>query len=218
MGQYFARGSRTIYERESELAAVDEALGELTGLRADGAEPSDRPRGALLAFAGHAGIGKTTLLAEVRRRAVARGCTVLSARGGDQEQRVAFHVARQLLQPQFAGTSETELRSSLGSWYDIVGPALGICAPTEGAPPDLQGLRDGLDWVLTHLAVQRAPMVLLLDDAHWADPESLGWLAAFAPRAEELPLLVVVAYRPDELPEHAESLRRRPRRAGGRPH
>ncbi|MER5598290.1 AAA family ATPase [Streptomyces sp. NPDC002265] len=217
MGQYFARGSRTIYERESELAAVDQALGELTGLRADGAEPSDRPRGALLAFAGHAGIGKTTLLAEVRRRAVARGCTVLSARGGDQEQRVAFHVARQLLQPQFAGTSETELRSSLGSWYDIVGPALGICAPTEGAPPDLQGLRDGLDWVLTHLAVQRAPMVLLLDDAHWADPESLGWLAAFAPRAEELPLLVVVAYRPDELPEHAESFRRLPGRAGGRP-
>ncbi|MET9382585.1 AAA family ATPase [Streptomyces sp. NPDC002928] len=217
MGQHIARGRRTLFERESELAAVDEALGELTGLRADGAEPSDRPRGALLAFAGHAGIGKTTLLGEVRRRAVARGCTVLSARGGDQEQRVAFHVARQLLQPQFAGAAEADLRSALGSWYDIVGPALGICAPTEGAPPDQQGLRDGLDWVLTHLTVQRAPMVLLLDDAHWADPESLRWLAAFAPRAEELPLLVVVAYRPDELPDHAESFRRLPGRAGGRP-
>ncbi|MCX5418607.1 AAA family ATPase [Streptomyces sp. NBC_00078] len=217
MGQRIVRSSRTIFERESELAAVDEALGELTGLRRDGAEPSDRPRGALLAFAGRAGIGKTTLLAEVRRRAGARGCTVLSARGGDQEQRVAFHVARQLLQPQLAGAAETDLRASLGSWYDIVGPALGLCAPTGGAPPDQQGLRDGLDWVLTHLAVLRAPMVLVLDDAHWADPESLGWLAAFAPRAEQLPLLVVVAYRPDELPDHAESFKGLPGRAGGRP-
>ncbi|MFC8513177.1 AAA family ATPase [Streptomyces sp. NPDC057257] len=217
MVQRIVRSRRTLFERESELAAVDEALGELTGLRMDGAEPSDRPRGALLAFAGRAGIGKTTLLAEVRRRAAARGCTVLSARGGDQEQRVAFHVARQLLQPQFAGAAETDLRASLGSWYDIVGPALGLCAPTAGAPPDQQGLRDGLDWVLTHLAALRSPMVLVLDDAHWADPESLRWLAAFAPRAEQLPLLVVVAYRPDELPDHAESFRSLPGRAGGRP-
>ncbi|MFC8347454.1 ATP-binding protein [Streptomyces sp. NPDC057280] len=217
MGRRSMRSSRTLFERESELAAVDEALAELTGLRPDGAEPVGQPRGALLAFAGPAGLGKTTLMAEVRRRAAARGCTVLSARGGDQEQRVAFHVARQLLQPRFAGAAEADLRAQLGSWYDIVGPALGLCAPTGGAPPDPQGLRDGLDWVLTHLAVQRAPMVLALDDAHWADPESLGWLAAFAPRAEELPLLVVVAYRPDELPDHAESFRGLPGRAGGRP-
>lgn len=217
MVQRSVRSRRTLLERESELAAVDEALGELTGLRTDGGEPRGRPRGAVLAVAGRAGIGKTTLLTEVRRRAAARGCTVLAARGGEQEQRVAFHVARQLLQPQFAGAGEADLRAQLGSWFDIVGPALGLCAPTDGAPPDPQGLRDGLDWVLTHLAVLRAPMVLVLDDAHWADPESLRWLAAFAPRAEELPLLVVVAYRPDELPDHAESFRALPGRAGGRP-
>ncbi|MFD0305711.1 ATP-binding protein [Streptomyces sp. NPDC127119] len=284
------RSGRTLFERELELAAVDEALGEVTGLRTgtfelgadplglratatsvrtdtpgthrthppgagphrtaapqqdaisphtapphntappdntvppgdtaplrDGAEPPDRLRGGLLAFAGRAGIGKTSLLAEVRRRAEARSCTVLSARGGDQEQRVAFHVARQLLQPQLAGVPEAELRTTLGSWYAIVGPALGLCATTEGSPPDQQGLRDGLDWVLTHLAVRRAPMVLVLDDAHWADPESLQWLAAFAPRAEQLPLLLVVAYRPDELPDHAEAFRGLPGRAGGRP-
>ncbi|MFF8027588.1 ATP-binding protein [Streptomyces sp. NPDC007896] len=217
MGQRGVRNRRTLFEREGELAAAEEALNELTGLREDGTEAPERPRGALLAFAGRAGIGKTTLLAEVRRRAAARGCTVLSARGGDQEQGVAFHVARQLLQPQFAGSPEAEVRAQLGSWYAIVGPALGLCAPSEGAAPDQQGLRDGLDWVLTHLAVQRAPMVLVLDDAHWADPESLSWLAAFAPRAEELPLLLTVAYRPDELPDHAEAFRGLPGRAGQRP-
>lgn len=135
MGQRSVRSRRTLFERESELAAVEEALSELTGLRTDGSEAPERPRGALLAFAGRAGIGKTTLLGEVRRRSAAKGCTVLSARGGEQEQRVAFHVARQLLQPHLAGFSEAELRASLGSWYAIVGPALGLCAASEEPRP-----------------------------------------------------------------------------------
>lgn len=200
---------RTLHEREAELAAADAALDDLTG-------PGRRPRGGLLAFAGSAGLGKTTLLAAVRARAAARGCTVLSARGGDQEQQVAFHVARQLLQPRLAGATEAELRATLGSWYGIVGPALGLCT-ADGAAPDPQGLRDGLDWALTHVVLRDAPVVLVLDDAHWADPQSLNWLAAFAPRADELPLLLIVAYRPDELPASAESFRGMPGRSGHRP-
>ncbi|MFI5762999.1 ATP-binding protein [Streptomyces sp. NPDC051563] len=199
-----------MFERETELAAVDEALDQLT-------DPGPDAGGALLAFSGPAGLGKTALLGEVRRRAHTKACTVLAARGGEQEQSQPFHVARQLIQPQLAGTSDAELREALGSWYSIVGPALGLCAAEQGAPPDPQGLRDGLDWVLTHLVVQRAPVALVLDDAHWADPESLSWLAAFAPRAEHLPLLLVVAYRPDELPAHAEAFRTLPGRAGHRP-
>ncbi|MBD0708717.1 MULTISPECIES: AAA family ATPase [unclassified Streptomyces] len=188
--------------------------GRLPGTEA-GEHPPGARRGGVLAYAAPTGLGKTALLAEIRRRAAARGCTVLSARGGEQEQRVAFHVARQLLQPQLAHATDAELRERLGSWYDIVGPALGLRAPTEGSPPDPQGLRDGLDWVLTHLAVRRAPLVVVLDDVHWADPESLGWLAAFAPRAEELPMLLVVAYRPDELPEEGAEFAGR--RSGQRP-
>ncbi|MFE0102326.1 ATP-binding protein [Streptomyces sp. NPDC059009] len=208
---------RTLFERDRELAAVNEALSDLCGLPHDGPPVPDRPRGALLAFEGRAGLGKTSLLAEARRAATAKGCTVAAARGGDQERRVAFHVARQLVQPLLAGITEAELRATLGSWYAIVGPALGLCAPTGGAPPDPQGLRDGLDWVLTDLAVRRAPLVVTVDDAHWADAESLSWLCAFAPRAETLPLLLVVAYRPEELPVHAEEFRELPGRSGRRP-
>ncbi|MFG2617526.1 ATP-binding protein [Streptomyces sp. NPDC048507] len=205
-----SRTRRTLFERESELVAVDEALDRLTATGPDAG-------GGLLALSGPAGLGKTTLLAEVRRRALARDCTLLAARGGEQEQAQPFHVARQLIQPRLAGRPEAELREVLGGWYDIVGPALGLLAPGPGAPPDPQGLRDGLDWILTQLTVQRPPVVLVLDDAHWGDPESLGWLAAFAPRAEHLALLLVVAYRPDELPAHAEAFRTLPGRAGQRP-
>ncbi|CAM5246524.1 LuxR C-terminal-related transcriptional regulator [Streptomyces sp. SID1034] len=60
-------------------------------------------------------------------------------------------------------------------------------------------------------------MVLVVDDAHWADEETLAWLTSFALRAADLPLLIVVAYRPEELPRHAAEFRRLATRHGSRP-
>jgi tetratricopeptide (TPR) repeat protein len=207
------RRRRLLLEREAETAALESLLGELGG-----ASPGAPGAGAggLLVFAGPAGLGKTTLLGEVRRRAAARGCTVLSARGGEHEQGVAFQVVRHLLQPLLATATEAENRAALGSWYDIVAPALGLVAGAADTAPDPQGVRDGLDWIVTRFAVQRAPMVLMLDDAHWADAESLAWLTAFAPRVTELPMLLVLAYRPDELPHDAGGFGRLAERHGSR--
>lgn len=165
-------------------------------------------RGGLLLLSGAAGLGKTTLLTEIRAIAAARGCTVLSARGSEQEHTVPFHVVRQLLQPVLAACTEAERREIFGGWYEIAGPAVGLLAQQAGtAVPDPQGVRDGLDWVLTQLAVHKAPIVMVVDDAHWGDLESLAWLAAFAVRVQELPLLIVLGYRPDELPADAAAFR-----------
>ncbi|GAA0985623.1 hypothetical protein GCM10009576_051990 [Streptomyces rhizosphaericus] len=105
------RTRRTLLERERELRAVDAALTELCGTDpADGAETRS---GGVIAFEGPGGVGKTALLGEARRRAAARGCTVLRARGGEHEQGAAFHVVRQLFQPVLAETGEDE--STAGS-------------------------------------------------------------------------------------------------------
>ncbi|CAG7657080.1 ATP-binding protein [Actinacidiphila bryophytorum] len=207
------RHKRLLLERETEMAALEALLAELSA-PAQGAAASGT--GGLLVFAGPAGLGKTTLLGEVRRRAVARGCTVLSARGGEQEQGVAFQVVRHLVQPLLATGTEQEHREALGSWYDIVAPAVGLVAGASGGSPDPQGVRDGLDWIVTRFAMQRAPLVVVLDDAHWADAESLAWLTGFAPRVTELPMLLVVAYRPDELPRDALAFGRLAERHGSR--
>ncbi|MGW3027895.1 ATP-binding protein [Streptomyces sp. NPDC001221] len=206
---------RPLFERHRELHGLDSAFSDLREA-ADGV--SRGRRGGLLAFTGSAGLGKTTLLTEARVRAVARGCTVLSGHGGENEQGVAFRLVRRLLQPALAAMEEAERRELLGSWYDIVAAALGIEAQDAAHVPDPTAVRDGLDWVLTRLAVRRAPLVLLLDDMHWADEESLSWLASFAPRAEDLPLLIVVAYRPDELPPGAAVFRSLAERHGNRPY
>ncbi|MEN2417636.1 AAA family ATPase [Streptomyces rimosus] len=206
---------RELLERNTELDALERALSRLRGTAGG---PVAAQRGGLLSFAGSAGMGKTALLAEVRARAAAHGCTVLSARGNEQEHGMAFHVVRQLVQPVLAGYDEATCRTVLGSWYDIVAPALGLVADAGGSSPDPTGVRDGLDWLVTRLAVQQAPTVLVMDDAQWADQESLSWLTAFAPRAEDLPMLVVVAYRPDELPRSAAAFRKLAERHASRPY
>ncbi|GGS50474.1 AAA family ATPase [Streptomyces griseoviridis] len=206
---------RPLLERRDELDALDEALARLCDT--DGDAPHAR-RGGVVAFTGPAGMGKTTLLSRARERALARGCTVLSGRGGENEQELAFRVLRQLLQPSLAALDADERRAFLGSWYGIVASALGLEASGAAHAPDPLGVRDGLDWVMTQLTVRKAPVVVLLDDAHWADIESLGWLASFAPRADDLPLLIVTAYRPDELPSEADAFRALMERHGERPH
>ncbi|GGY32233.1 ATP-binding protein [Streptomyces djakartensis] len=206
---------RPLLERDVELRAIDRAM---AGLRdaADGARRA--PRGGLLAFTGEAGMGKTTLIAAARARAAAMGFTVFSGRGGENERGLAFRVVRQIMQPVLAAMGETERRDFLGSWYDIVGAALGLEATDTARMPDPTGVRDGLDWVMTRLTMMNAPVVLLLDDLHWADTESLDWLASFAPRVADLPLLTVVGYRPDELPPAATSFRTLVERHEQRPH
>lgn len=205
---------RTLIERRQEIQALDAALNELR--LAKGVVQARRR--ALLAFTGSAGLGKTTLLAEARARAAAHGFTVLSGRGAEREQGSAFRVLRQLLQPSLAAMDNAQLQHFLGSWYGVVAGALGL-KPTESthAPvPDPIAVHQGLDWAVTRLTVLRAPIVMLLDDLHWADSESMSWLCSFASRVEDLPLLIVVAYRPDELPGNAHELHNLIGRHGGR--
>ncbi|MEN8654547.1 AAA family ATPase [Streptomyces sp. 21So2-11] len=175
-----------LLERETELAAAARAVEALC---------ADTPAGGVLVYSGEAGLGKTALLSELRRIAAGR-CTVWSARGGETVTSVPFHVVRQLMQIALNVQGVVDPRELLGDWYDIVGPALGVTPP--GGQADPQGVRDGLDALVLRLADIHRPLVLVIDDAHWSDRETLGWLASFVQRGGGLPVLVVIAYRTEE--------------------
>ncbi|WP_337524365.1 AAA family ATPase, partial [Streptomyces sp. SS] len=200
-----------LLERDPELAATAHAVDALVA----GAAAAGSGRGGILVFRGEPGIGKTALLAAVHRAAGDR-CTVLTARGGETLASVPFHLTRQLLQPALDRFGPEDVRGLLGDHHDLLAPALGIAPPLSpsAAPADPQGVRDGLAGLLGRLAdrLRDKPLVLLVDDAHWADAESLAWLDAFTRggRDRRLPVLVVLAHRPPtqrpDRPEAAASL------------
>src|SRR5687768_18215613 len=97
--------SAALWERDEEVAAIATAVDTRC---------ADRPSpGGLLVFRGEAGLGRTALLAETRRIAEQRGCTVWSARGGETLRCVPFNVVRQLLQPALVSMLPEEAREYL---------------------------------------------------------------------------------------------------------
>ena len=175
-------------ERSAELAAIERAVGD--ALAGDG---------RLLVFEGPAGIGKSSLLQAVRDCGEAAGMEVLSARGGELERRFGFGVARQLFE-----ATVRDRRSAprlLAGTARLAAPVLGV-EPGPEDPPAVAdpgggafAVQHGLYWLTAKLS-ERRPVALIVDDAHWADPESLRFLVHLARRLEGLPVLLAVATRP----------------------
>jgi DNA-binding CsgD family transcriptional regulator len=182
------QGTRTrLLEREAQLERVDELLELALG-----------GTGIVLAVEGAAGIGKTELLAAVRALAADRGFYVLSARGGELERDMAFGVARQLLEPAVVHSPAEQRDALLAGAAGLARGALGL--GDVGAPSDPFAALHGLYWLCSNLC-DRAPLLLSVDDAHWADAQSARWFSYLAQRAEGLPLAVLLAARPEEAGE-----------------
>ena len=171
---------KELLERERELAAIEELLGRRNGV---------------LTFEAGVGIGKTSLVRAACRRAQELGYEVLSARGSELEADYAFGVVRQLLERRLAG-SGTDERASL-----LVGPAAAaspLLLGTAVKAPALDtsfALLHGLYWLAANLSAAR-PLLLAIDDAHWADEPSLQWFTYLARRLNGLSLVLLVALRP----------------------
>jgi DNA-binding CsgD family transcriptional regulator len=74
---------------------------------------------------------------------------------------------------------------------------------TQSAAGGVETVLHGLYWVAANLA-ERAPLLLVVDDAHSADRSSLLFLAYLARRLEDLPIAVVLAVRTGERAPGAE--------------
>jgi hypothetical protein len=123
-------------------------------------------------------VGKTALLAAGREAADSAGMRVLRSRCAELEREFAFGVVRQLLDPVLRGGGAEGL---------LTGPA-GVAASLLGLPgaADRGGAAfadqdssfavvHGLYWICADLA-GRAPLCLLVDDAHWCrDWRSSRW-------------------------------------------
>lgn len=174
-----------LLERDRECAALEQLL---TGTR--------HGDGALALIEGGAGLGKSRLLRFARERAADRDVTPLTASGGDLEQEFAFGVVLQLFGPWLARIGEAERERCFAGAAGLAAPLFEPASWQDGRPPSAEhGLFHGLHWLAANIAEQE-PLVLCVDDAHWADEASLRFLRYLAPRLADLPVALVLAYRP----------------------
>jgi DNA-binding CsgD family transcriptional regulator len=154
-------------------------------------------QGHVLLVEGAAGIGKTRLLRAIRDVARERGATALTARASELERQSPFNVVRTLLEPAVTQADAAERETLLAG---AAAAARALLYPPSKRPADANetfNLLHALAWLAIGLA-QRAPLILLVDDAHWLDSPSARFLDYLADRLEDAPILIVVALRPDE--------------------
>jgi DNA-binding CsgD family transcriptional regulator len=166
-------------ERERDLAAVEELL---------------QRQGGVLLIEGQAGIGKTALVETACSRAGELGHEVVRARGSELESGFALGVVRQLFERRLAAAGESERAALLAGPAAAVRPLLSgeVSAPPAGGSSF--AVLHGLYWLVVNLAAS-GPVLIAVDDAHWADEPSLRWLAYLAPRLEGLAAGMLLAMR-----------------------
>ncbi len=175
-----------LLEREDELAVLAGAF-----------ERATEGTGTLVVVEGAAGTGKSSLLFSARELARGTGLRVLSARGGELERDSPFGIMRQLYEPAVNAAAEPQRAELLAG---AAAPVAGILGLEEtGSLVHAAGFAAmrAFYWLNVRLSYE-TPTLLAVDDAHWADSSSLRALDYLARRLEGLPVMLIVALRPQE--------------------
>ncbi|MEW2352787.1 BTAD domain-containing putative transcriptional regulator [Spirillospora sp. NPDC029432] len=167
-------------------------------------------RCALALVGGDAGMGKTSLAERLARTLAEEGWTAGWGRapetGGAP---AAWPWAELLRELAAAGPPPADLAARLAPLLSDAATAPGTTsgsAPgiTPGTTPDITTARFRLHRAVgDYLAglADRTPLLLVLEDLHWADEETLALLAALPTRLRDRPVLLVGTFRQTEAPE-----------------
>ena len=173
-----------LLERDAELSALARLLDKAVA----------RSGGAVL-IEGEAGVGKTALLERACDQAVKRGMAVLAGRGGELEREFAWGVVRQLFEPWLSVHEQTQPSPLFTGSASLAGPVFGADAAPQSRPEESFSTLHGLYWLIVNMTSD-VPLLVAVDDLHWADRPSLRFVVYLASRLEGLPVLLLATIRP----------------------
>ena len=187
--------------RERELATIRSAWRDSS------------PDGRVILLEGEAGIGKTRLAESVAATIRAAGGIVLAARGNPGESAIAYGPIAEFLRAGLAtpgGATRLQAlddvaRREIGRLIDL--PALlrvaGPAGP-DGASARVR-LLDAIADALSRFASGPVPGLIWIDDLHLADDPTREAVAYLARRLDGRPLLLLVAWRREDLTPSSEA-------------
>jgi DNA-binding CsgD family transcriptional regulator len=151
-------------------------------------------RGSVVFVAGEAGIGKSRLAGEVMSLAEERRARVLRGRAVPGSSATAFRPLTEALAPP---ATELDDAADLTPWLPALGaivPTIAAANPVDATPP-VRG-----EAVLRLLASLCEPGggLLVLEDLHWSDPETVAVIEHLTDHLARAPVLCVVTVRSEK--------------------
>jgi predicted ATPase len=175
-----------------------------------GFESAEAGNGLFLCVTGEPGVGKTTVVEDFLAEVEAGNRTFTLTRGRCTERLAGTEAYLPLLEALdglLHGSDEAfsaqAMKLLAPTWYVQLVPlaaadpslAPGL-AEAEGASQERRKRELGH---FLHEMSRRRPLVIFLDDIHWADPSSVDFLAFLGVRCAEWRLLLILTYRPSDL-------------------
>lgn len=179
--------------RAGPLAAIDALLAQV-----------GQGQGQPLLIAGEAGMGKSRLVAETGERASRLGWTILPGYCFETERGLPYAPILDVLRSYSLSHSAAEISRACGSaapdlmhlWPELAG-YLPAPLPSPVSEPDKYRYFQALAHFCTNLAADR-PLLLVIEDLHWADEASLELLLHLTRHLAVQPILLLGTYRSDE--------------------
>jgi len=188
--------------RSAAAPSVPELVGrrEQLGLLEDELARADEGNFRVVLLVGEAGVGKSRLARELMRRHPE--ATGLVAQAYPLAASAAFGLWTEALDPFLAPLSDDVVMELCGGLLDDLASLFHRVALVRGSvparDPPLPRLLQGLAGLLGNV-LRRTPLVVLLDDVHFADASSWEALRYFARHLDDARLLVLATSRPAEL-------------------
>ena len=178
-----------LFGRQAELGRLRQRLDEAI-----------RGRGQIAAVVGEAGIGKTRLVSTLAADALSQGCRVLIGHCHESDSILPFgpwvdacRSGQVSADEEILGALHPTRRAELARLLPEAGMA-GLPPTSHGALPLFEGMAQLIEQVA---ACQ--PLVLVLEDLHWADEMSLRLLAFVSRRIPGWRALLITTAREEEL-------------------